>query len=57
MKLDFATTALLSNMVLNEAPAMNTLSADEARLAFSEIYRSMPAGPDTVKSGGRHDSG
>jgi cation diffusion facilitator CzcD-associated flavoprotein CzcO/acetyl esterase/lipase len=50
MKLDFATTALLSNMVLNEAPAMNTLSADEARLAFSEIYRSMPAGPDTVKS-------
>lgn len=50
MKLDFATTALLSNMILNEAPAMNTLSADEARLAFSEIYRSMPAGPDTVKS-------
>ena len=50
MKLDFATTSLLANMMLNEAPPLQTLSADEARLVFSEIYRSMPDGPESVSS-------
>ena len=50
MNLDFATTSLLANMVLNEAPPMHTLSAEEARLVFSEIYRSMPPGPESVSS-------
>ena len=48
MNLDFATTSLLANMMLNEAPPMHTLSAEEARLVFSEIYRSMPPGPEAV---------
>ncbi|NCF79416.1 MAG: alpha/beta hydrolase fold domain-containing protein, partial [Alphaproteobacteria bacterium] len=50
MKLDFATTSLLANMMLNEAPPLHTLSADEARLVFTEIYRSMPDGPESVSS-------
>jgi cation diffusion facilitator CzcD-associated flavoprotein CzcO/acetyl esterase/lipase len=50
MKLDFATTSLLANMMLNEAPLLHKLSADEARLVFSEIYRSMPDGPESVSS-------
>lgn len=50
MNLDFATTSLLANMMLNEAPPMHTLSAEEARLVFSEIYRSMPPGPESVSS-------
>ena len=50
MNLDFATTSLLANMMLNEAPPMHTLSAEEARLVFSEIYRSMPPGPVSVSS-------
>ena len=50
MNLDFATTSLLANMMLNEAPPMHTLSAEEARLVFSEIYRSMPTGPEAVSS-------
>ena len=50
MNLDFATTSLLANMMLNEAPPMHTLSAEEARLVFSEIYRSMPLGPESVSS-------
>ncbi|MGB1550558.1 MAG: alpha/beta hydrolase fold domain-containing protein, partial [Parvibaculales bacterium] len=36
--------------MLNEAPPMHTLSAEEARLVFSEIYRSMPPGPESVSS-------
>ncbi|MEG9860964.1 MAG: alpha/beta hydrolase fold domain-containing protein [Parvularculales bacterium] len=50
MKLDFATTSMLANMALNEVPPLNTLSADEARLVFAEIYRSMPPGPESVSS-------
>lgn len=50
MKLDFATTSLLANMMLNEAPPLHTLSAEEMRLVFSEIYRSMPPGPESVSS-------
>ena len=50
MKLDFATTSLLANMALSEAPPLNTLTADEARMVFSEIYRSMPPGPENVGS-------
>lgn len=50
MKLDFATTALLSNMMLNEAPPMNTLQPAEARFVFSEIYKTMPPGPDSVSA-------
>ena len=50
MNLDFATTSLLANMMLNEAPPMHTLSAEEARFVFSEIYRSMPPGPESVSS-------
>ena len=37
-------------MMLNETPALNTLTPDEARLVFSEIYRSMPPGPVQVTS-------
>ena len=48
MKLDFATSSMLANMALNEAPPLNTLSAPEARFVFSEIYRSMPPGPESV---------
>ncbi|MDA8726099.1 alpha/beta hydrolase fold domain-containing protein [Alphaproteobacteria bacterium] len=50
MKLDFATTSFLANMMLNEAPPLHTLSAEEMRLVFSEIYRSMPPGPESVSS-------
>ena len=50
MKLDFATTSLLANMMLNETPPLHTLSAEEMRLVFSEIYRSMPPGPESVSS-------
>lgn len=50
MKLDFATTSMLANMALSEAPPLNTLTADEARMVFSEIYRSMPPGPESVGS-------
>ncbi len=50
MNLDFATTSLLANMMLNETPPMHTLSAEEMRLVYSEIYRSMPPGPESVSS-------
>ena len=50
MNLDFATTAFLANMALAEAPSMDTLTPDETRLAFSEIYKSMPPGPEDVAS-------
>ena len=50
MKLDFATTSMLANMMLNEAPPLHTLSADEARMVFSEIYRSLPDGPESVSA-------
>ena len=50
MKLDFATTSMLANMALTGAPETQTLSPEEARLMFSEIYRSMPPGPDDIDS-------
>ena len=50
MKLDFATTSMLANMALTGTPETQTLSPDEARLMFSEIYRSMPPGPDDIDS-------
>jgi len=39
MQLDLATTSMLAGMMLNETPALNTLTPDEARLVFSEINR------------------
>ena len=50
MHLDLATTSMLASMMLNETPALNTLTPDEARLVFSEINRSMPPGPSQVSS-------
>ena len=50
MQLDLATTSMLAGMMLNETPALNTLTPDEARLVFSEINRSMPPGPAQVLS-------
>ena len=50
MQLDLATTSLLASMALNETPALNTLSPEDARLVFSEINRSMPPGPAQVLS-------
>ena len=50
MQLDLATTSMLAGMMLNETPALNTLTPDEARLVFSEINRSMPPGPNQVSS-------
>ena len=48
MKLDFSTTALLANMTLAEAPTLDSLSPEDARMAYSEIYKGLPAGPDSV---------
>ncbi len=50
MQLDLATTSMLAGMMLNETPALNTLTPDEARLVFSEINRSMPPGPSQISS-------
>ena len=50
MHLDLATTSMLAGMALNETPALNTLSPEEARLVFTEINRSMPPGPEQVSS-------
>ncbi len=50
MKLDFATTSMLAQMMLNEMPPMESLSAAEARFVFSEIYKGMPPGPETVRT-------
>ena len=50
MHLDLATTSMLAGMMLNETPALNTLTPDEARLVFSEINCSMPPGPAQVSS-------
>ena len=41
---------MLANMALTGAPETQTLSPEEARLMFSEIYRSMPPGPDDIAS-------
>ena len=40
MKLDFATTALLTNMKLNELPPFSALTPEEARLVYSEMAKS-----------------
>ena len=37
MQLDLATTSMLAGMMLNETPALNTLTPDEARLVFSKL--------------------
>ena len=50
MHLDLATTSMLAGMALNETPALNTLTPEEARLVFTEINRSMPPGPEEVSS-------
>ena len=48
MHLDLATTSILAGMALNETPALNTLTPEEARIVFTEINRSMPPGPEEV---------
>ena len=50
MQLDLATTSMLAGMMLNDTPPLNSLSPNEARLVFSEIYRSMPPGPAQISS-------
>ena len=42
MNLDFATTSLLANMAIAEAPTLDTLTPEEARLAYTEIYKGLP---------------
>ena len=50
MNLDFATTSLLANMAIAEAPTLDTLTPEEARLAYTEIYKGLPGGPESVSS-------
>ena len=50
MQLDLATTSMLAGMMLNETPALDTLTPEEGRLVFSEINRSMPPGPARISS-------
>ena len=51
MKLDFATTALLTNMKLNALPPFSELTPDEARLVYSELAKSRRrAGTDNVSA-------
>ena len=50
MNLDFATTALLANMTLAEAPTLDSLSPEEARLAYSDMVKGLPDGPDSIAS-------
>ncbi|MBL6699924.1 MAG: alpha/beta hydrolase, partial [Luminiphilus sp.] len=50
MQLDLATTSMLAGMMLNETPALNTLTPEEGRLVFSEINRSMPPGPARISN-------
>jgi len=50
MNLDFATTALLANMTLAEAPTLDSLSPEEARLAYSDIVKGLPDGPESIAS-------
>ena len=50
MNLDFATTSLLANMAIAEAPTLDTLTPEEARLAYTEIYKGLPGGPENVSS-------
>ena len=50
MKLDFASTAILAQMAVNEMPALDELSPEEARLVFSEINRGLPEGPQEVRA-------
>ena len=45
MNYDFATTALLANMAIDDGPTLDTLTPEEARLAYSEIYKGLPGGP------------
>ena len=45
MNLDFATTSLLANMAIAEAPTLDSLTPEEARLAYSEIYQGFAWGP------------
>ena len=47
MNLDFATTALLANMAIAEAPTLDSLSPEDARLAYSEIVKGLPDGPES----------
>ena len=45
MNLDFATTSLLANMAIAEAPTLDSLTPEEARLAYTEIYKGLPGAP------------
>ncbi len=46
MKLDIATTALLSQMAAAGAPPMHELSPEEARFVGGQMANAYPAGPD-----------
>ena len=48
MKLDIATTALLSQMAASEAPPMHELSPEEARLIGGQMAKGYPDGPAMV---------
>ena len=50
MNIDFATTALLANMALAEAPTLDSLSPEDAREVYSEIFKGLPDGPESVSS-------
>ena len=50
MNVDFATTALLANMAIAEAPTLDSLSPEDAREAYSEIFKGLPDGPEGISS-------
>ena len=50
MNFDFATTALLANMAIDDGPTLDSLSPEEARVAYSEMAKGLPAGPESVSS-------
>ena len=50
MNFDFATTALLANMTIDDGPTLDSMSPEEARAAYSEIIKGLPAGPESISS-------
>ena len=50
MNFDFATTAFLAQMAIDDGPTLDSLSPEEARIAYSEVAKRLPAGPESVSS-------
>ncbi|MEC8578082.1 MAG: alpha/beta hydrolase, partial [Pseudomonadota bacterium] len=50
MNFDFATTAFLAQMAIDDGPTLDSLSPEEARTAYSELAKRLPAGPESISS-------